>query len=562
MDPIEKILINLRVKQLLDNPSFGPLLIRQDIKQNSSWCESFTSDGLVWYYNKDYVKKFKAQNVVYFMYHSLFHCLLNNMIVPDGYEQPLWDIASDLEVIYTIHSLNLVPVPDNISSIIREYKPLFANKSAEEIYKLIEINGIDPAELSCVHQDIHLKIKDNNIEKIDLSNILESYTGNIEEESEEETKGSLNEKNDKKDKGDENSDEGNPDSDGNGETESEGEGSEEGDSGDNPGEGEGDGEEEEGDPEGESDSNSDSKKSNKSSKKSTSSGDSSGEGNPEDADESNSENNSESDPPEVTQENIGVSGSEVSEQEINPDNPPILNEDEVEKITREFSSQLINVGNNEADKFPGNMLRLIKEYTEPKLDWRSILRNTMSTIFDKDDYNFKKPSKRSYCLGEMKYILPSQSEAKTIDICVSLDTSGSITDEIFMDFLTEVRSIIENYNDYKLHIWCIDSEIYCPKIFTPDNIHELESYEFVGGGGNDFPLNWEFMKENDIVPELLVVFSDGYPCSKWGYANYCETIFVIRNEHENITAPFGTTVQMIPNGEERIDPYNNGYYIN
>jgi predicted metal-dependent peptidase len=135
--------------------------------------------------------------------------------------------------------------------------------------------------------------------------------------------------------------------------------------------------------------------------------------------------------------------------------------------------------------------------------------------------------------------------AKTVDVCCSLDTSGSISDAIFTAFLSEVKGIVEQYEDFRLHIWCIDAAIYNPQVFTPENIDELDTYEPAGGGGNDFPLNWTYMMENDIEPEVFVVFSDGYPCGSWGDPEYCKTIFVIKNDWDkNIEAPFGLTVYM------------------
>ena len=76
---------------------------------------------------------------------------------------------------------------------------------------------------------------------------------------------------------------------------------------------------------------------------------------------------------------------------------------------------------------------------------------------------------------------------------------------------------------------------------SPETIDSIETYDVQGGGGTDFMANWDFMKENDIVPQQLVMFTDGYPWGDWGDPEYCDALFVVHG-NENIKAPFGVTV--------------------
>jgi hypothetical protein len=48
------------------------------------------------------------------------------------------------------------------------------------------------------------------------------------------------------------------------------------------------------------------------------------------------------------------------------------------------------------------------------------------------------------------------------------------------------------------------------------------------------------LKNEEIVPERLVIFTDGYPNNTWGDENYCPTLFLIHG-NKNIVAPFGQT---------------------
>lgn len=224
---------------------------------------------------------------------------------------------------------------------------------------------------------------------------------------------------------------------------------------------------------------------------------------------------------------------------------PVYTTEELESIRRDIWVSVINAIQSNSGNCPVGVKRLVQEFVSPKIDWKQLLAETIQSCF-RDDYSFNKPSKRSWGIdGEIGCILPGSNMANTVDICVSLDTSGSISDTIFTAFLSEVRGIVEQYQDFRLHIWCIDAAIYNPMVFTPQNIEDLDAYQPAGGGGNDFPLNWKYMRDNDIEPEAFVVFSDGYPCGSWGDPDYCSTIFVIQNEWDKkIEAPFGITVYM------------------
>lgn len=229
---------------------------------------------------------------------------------------------------------------------------------------------------------------------------------------------------------------------------------------------------------------------------------------------------------------------------------PVYTEEEFARLRNESRAAFINAIQSNQGNAPSHIVRQLNELVKPTIDWRELLTKSIQASF-KEDYSFNQPSRRSWAINisnkrsGYKVMLPSQKTGQTIDICISLDTSGSISDEIFASFLSETVGICEQYEDYRLHVWCIDAAIYNPQVFTPDNINELRSYKPAGGGGNDFPLNWKYMMDNEITPELFVVFSDGYPCGSWGDPDYCDTIFVIRNEWDkNITAPFGLTVYM------------------
>ena len=190
-----------------------------------------------------------------------------------------------------------------------------------------------------------------------------------------------------------------------------------------------------------------------------------------------------------------------------------------------------------AGKTPAGVMRLIKDMTEPKISWRELVRQEIQSII-RNDYSFTRPNRKSMHSGA---ILPGMKEATTIDIGISIDMSGSIGQEDATVFLSEVKGIVDQYEDFKINLWCFDTAIYNHQEFTQDNSEELFEYEPEGGGGTDFEANWEFMKEQGIQPKKFIMFTDGYPCGEWGDPDYCDTIFIVKGNTQ-AEAPFGQTV--------------------
>jgi predicted metal-dependent peptidase len=216
---------------------------------------------------------------------------------------------------------------------------------------------------------------------------------------------------------------------------------------------------------------------------------------------------------------------------------PKLTPEERKAIRDEIKEAMVAAAQSAgAGRVPAGVARLIKDFTEPKMDWRQLLRMNIQSIL-KSNFSFARPNRKSQHSGA---ILPGMMNEETIDVSVAIDMSGSISDVQAKDFISEVKGIMDEYVDFKLDIWCFDTEVYNYAKFTGDNADEIVSYEVKGGGGTDFEANWGFMKNENITPKKFIMFTDGYPCGSWGDEDYCDTLFVIHG-NESIIAPFGQT---------------------
>jgi len=240
---------------------------------------------------------------------------------------------------------------------------------------------------------------------------------------------------------------------------------------------------------------------------------------------------------ELLDEHIKEVGPGVGKEGEGKGGKPSMTKEEAQKIRDEIKEAMIqSAAAAGAGKVPAGIQRLIKDMTEPKMNWRDVLRMNIQSLI-RNDYSFSRPNRKGWHTGA---ILPGLKNDETIDVAIGIDMSGSIGDEDAKVFLSEVKGIMDQYEDYRIHLWTFDTSVYNPQVFTQDNGEGLLDYDLQGGGGTDFDANYEFMKENGIEPKKFIMFTDGYPCGSWGDEDYCDTLFIIKGN--NNEAPFGQSV--------------------
>jgi predicted metal-dependent peptidase len=236
--------------------------------------------------------------------------------------------------------------------------------------------------------------------------------------------------------------------------------------------------------------------------------------------------------------NEGEEGEDSNGNKTSKKRPSYSKED-LRKIRDEVKENMLSAAQSAgAGNVPSGVARMIKELTEPKMNWRELLRQQIQSTI-RNDFTFSRPSRKGWHTGA---ILPGMNFDTTIDICIALDMSGSIGNSQAQDFLGEIKGIMDEFKDYNIKLWCFDTKVYNEQDFSADGGEDLLDYEIKGGGGTDFMANWTYMKENDIQPKKFIMFTDGYAWDSWGEEDYCDTIFLIHSHHDkNVQAPFGIT---------------------
>jgi len=233
---------------------------------------------------------------------------------------------------------------------------------------------------------------------------------------------------------------------------------------------------------------------------------------------------------EITGDNDGTNG------------PIKYTAEQKEQIKQEMQSATMQAAKAAGSgNLPNGVRRLLQDLLNPQLDWRELLAMQIQSVI-KSDYTWMRPSRKGMDAG---MYLPGMDYDETIDIAIALDLSGSICDVMSRDFLSEVKGIMDQYTNYKIHLFCFDTAVHNPQLFTENNMEEFMDYELVGGGGTDFDCCFDYLKEEGIVPKKFIMFTDGYPWNSWGDESYCDTLFIVHGTGyggEKPVAPFGITV--------------------
>jgi predicted metal-dependent peptidase len=216
---------------------------------------------------------------------------------------------------------------------------------------------------------------------------------------------------------------------------------------------------------------------------------------------------------------------------------PKLSEEERKKIRDEIKEAMIQAAQaSGSGNLPKNVQRMIKDLTEPQMDWRELLQQQIESVI-KSDFSWMRPSRRSW---HMDAIMPGMIPGNRVDVTVAIDTSGSITDNDIKLFLSEVKGIMDAYDDYNISIFCWDTSVHAPAKYSSDNMTDIMEYIPGGGGGTDPHCIWDYLKDNEVEPKKLIVFTD---FQFWGWRpteveDYCDTVWIIK-DNKDATPEFG-----------------------
>jgi predicted metal-dependent peptidase len=189
----------------------------------------------------------------------------------------------------------------------------------------------------------------------------------------------------------------------------------------------------------------------------------------------------------------------------------------------------------EAGIIPGETKQLIEEFLNPILPWE-ILLERFYTELSKDDYSWKRPSRRY----EDEYLPSLDGDNKLDHLIYYIDVSGSITNAQMLRFLSEVKHIHTNHTPKKITVVGFDTQVQFVHEFEEGD--PFEKIEIKGRGGTNLKPVYTHIRKH--MPTAAVVFSD-LECRPMSKDPGAPILWVIMdNPSPDGLAPFGQRIHI------------------
>lgn len=190
----------------------------------------------------------------------------------------------------------------------------------------------------------------------------------------------------------------------------------------------------------------------------------------------------------------------------------------------------------------GGLDRELEDLLAPKINWREVLREFVkTTCSNKDASSWRRVNRRFLSTG---VYMPSMIGEKVGHLVVAIDTSGSIGGPELAEFLSEVQGIAEEVSPEVVDLIYWDGEVAAHEKYEGSAVSNIvSSTKPKGGGGTDPSCVSEYLKENGIKPEAVIVLTDGY-VPNWGSEWTAPTMWVISGGNTDAVSDNGKTIYL------------------
>ena len=244
------------------------------------------------------------------------------------------------------------------------------------------------------------------------------------------------------------------------------------------------------------------------------------------------------------------SGKEVGRVKVQPcnnkDKQSEANEKgDIPELAKEVIRQAVKEAAEATQKARGTMPAGLEEAIEdwlkpPVISWRTLLKQFFAaSIKSGSKRSWKRPDRR---FGEFQ---KGRLSDRIISVTIAVDTSGSISDEDFKSFISEMKSIQSCYKGTMTVIEC-DAQI--QKTYKLDKYKRIDN-KFRGRGGTSFVPVFEYIRDKKVKTDLLIFFTD-----MWGDQEHCRkpgypVLWVSTQPKQKV--PWGHVISLVDNPDKR-----------
>lgn len=178
------------------------------------------------------------------------------------------------------------------------------------------------------------------------------------------------------------------------------------------------------------------------------------------------------------------------------------------KAMSEAIDKALREGGILAGRMGAAVPRAIADLLEPKIDWREVLREFVtSATRGSDETTWRRMNKR-YLANDM-YVAGYEAETMG-EVTIAIDTSGSIGSAELTEFASELASICGVCCPERVRILWWDTQVHGEQIFETDYADIATLLKPLGGGGTNVSCVSEYIAKHKLNSECVIVFTDGY----------------------------------------------------
>lgn len=212
--------------------------------------------------------------------------------------------------------------------------------------------------------------------------------------------------------------------------------------------------------------------------------------------------------------------------------------EDIQEVQREID-QAIRQGQMLAGKMNGNQSAVLGALTEPKVDWRVQLREYLSSLAAGKDISTWQKVNRRWLQHDV--YMPSTVSETMGRVVLGADTSGSCFHAL-EPFLAEMQAICMTLQPDMVDVLYWDTQVARHEVYGRDDLEKMSKSTCpAGGGGTDAACVPKYLKKEQIVPECVVMFTDG-DMGSWGEWS-CPVLWCVVG-NKNAKPPSGVVIHI------------------
>ena len=181
----------------------------------------------------------------------------------------------------------------------------------------------------------------------------------------------------------------------------------------------------------------------------------------------------------------------------------------------------------------------LDELLIPRVKWVSQIREFIQTSFVKQEETTFRRLNRRFLAQDM--YLPTMQGNSVSKLILAPDVSGSMLyDGRYERCMTEIQGLAEQLHIDEVHIMYWDSKVIHETYTGEEFKNWKDKTRPKGGGGTDVGCVSDYIRENRIDADAVIVFTDG-DVTGWGKWTM-PVLFAITNKFRNIEVPIGKKI--------------------